>query len=98
NASVRRIARELHGIDGMESTIRQAGTRCTAIEQGLINFNALFVFGGRTVEDSWSTSALQKPIASVCRRGRERPIVRQIIERSMSFRRTPGNDVRQSWK
>ncbi|HYR91002.1 MAG TPA: hypothetical protein VE422_43490 [Terriglobia bacterium] len=48
---MRRIPWQPHGIDGMESPVRQAGARRTAIEQCLINVNAFFVFRGRAMED-----------------------------------------------
>jgi len=73
---MRRIPWQSHGIDGMESPVRQAGARRTAIEQCLINVNAFFVFRGRAMEDSWGTGAMTKPIPRVARRRREGPVVR----------------------
>src|SRR5262249_42242991 len=84
--AVRRISRQLHRIDRTESTIREAGARCTSIEQGLIDLNAFLVFRGCALEDACRTGAMKKPAAGVRGRRRKRSIVGNIVESSMRFR------------
>src|SRR5262249_18363758 len=94
--TVRRVSWELRGIDGKEPTVSQTCSGCAAIEQGLTDINPFFVFGSRTVEHTWSTGPMKKPIACVTRWGSQRPVIRQIIERSVCFWCSAGDDVRQS--
>src|SRR5262249_42562 len=96
NATMRRITRQLRGIDGTKSTVRQAGARRTAIKQGLINFNAFFVFRSGAMEDSRRTGSVEESIACVGCRRRKRTVERKIVERSVRFRGSSRNDVRQS--
>src|ERR1700736_6357360 len=74
------IARQLGRVDGTDSAVGQARSRRAAVQQVLIDLDALFVLGGCAGKDPWLTRAVKQPVSGVGGRRSERTVVGEVIE------------------
>jgi hypothetical protein len=98
-ATVGWIPRQLFGIDGIDAAVGQRSAGSAAIQLGLVDINAFFVFGpGAGRGCVCSAGACCNAVARRCRRGVEVPRIGNIVVNASERGAASGDDRRQAGK